>query len=79
MNEDLKIFMVNLYIIEKIGELTSAIMLVYFFNKIMPPKNEKHKKLYEIFMIIFYTSILSIMTSKVFCLENILKFLDPFE
>ena len=70
MNEDLKIFMVHLYIIEKIGELTSAIMLVYFFNKIMPPKNEKHKKLYEIFMIIFYTSILSIMTSKVFCLEN---------
>ncbi len=51
--------MINLYIMEKVGDLISAIMFVNFFDKVMPSKNKKYSKVYTIIMIIFYTSVSS--------------------
>ena len=52
--------MINSYIIIKnFVSLINAFMLVYFFYKTMPSKENKNNKLYSIIMIIFYTLISS--------------------
>ena len=51
--------MTVLYTLNLLGEFISAILLIYFFDRIMPPKKNKHSKIYSIIMIIIYTSISS--------------------
>lgn len=47
----------NLEIIEIIGNFISALMLVYFFNRVMVTKNKKYSKVYTVIMIMFYALI----------------------
>lgn len=49
--------MTNLYITERIGDLISSIIVVYFFYRVMPPRYKKYNKVYSIIMIIFYTMV----------------------
>lgn len=48
-----------IYIIEMICEFISASLLIYYFNRIMDPKDKKHIKLYSGIMTIIYTLISS--------------------
>lgn len=53
--------MADLYIIKKMGDLISAFIVIYIFNKVFPPKITKYIKIYStVFIIIFYTLISSI-------------------
>lgn len=47
----------NLEIIEIIGDFISALMLIYFFNRVMITKNKKYSKVYTVLMIMFYAFI----------------------
>lgn len=47
----------NLYITERIGDLISSIIIIYFFCRVMPPKYKKYNKAYSIIIIIFYIMI----------------------
>lgn len=49
--------MTILYTFEIIGNFISALMIIYFFNKIMSPIDKKYSKVFDIMMIIFYASI----------------------
>lgn len=51
--------MTSLYIFEVIMDFFRAIMTVYFFNRIMPPRNKKYSKVYGMIMVIVYTLISS--------------------
>ena len=55
----------NFYIIEIIGNFINAIMMIYFFNKVMPPKCIKYKNVYTVIMIIIYASIPSHMANNI--------------
>lgn len=52
--------MINLQIIEIIGEFIRSITLVCFFNRVMTPKNKKYSKIFSIIMVIFYYLMSSI-------------------
>lgn len=45
--------------IKILSNIINTIMVVYFFNNIMPPKDKRKSTLYTIFMIIFYVLISS--------------------
>ena len=62
--------MTILYTFEIICDLISAILIVYFFNKIIPAKNKKYSKVSSIIMIIFYTSISKININNTFIIMN---------
>lgn len=47
----------NLEIIEVIGDFISALILIYFFNRVMVTKDKKYSKVYTIIMIMFYALI----------------------
>ena len=49
--------MTILWIVEILGEFISASLLIYFFNKLMIPKNKKYSKMFSVIMIITYTLI----------------------
>ena len=51
--------MIILFILEILAEFISAILLINFFDRIMPPKNKKYSKVYSVIMIIIYTLISS--------------------
>ena len=51
--------MINLCSVERINDFISSFILIYIFNKLMPPKNDKYSKVCSIVTIIFYTSISS--------------------
>lgn len=65
--------MVGLYIIEIIGDFLKSLALVYFFNKLMPPKSEKYDKLITVIMLILYTQVPAIAAN-----NKVLNFKDEY-
>ncbi len=58
--------MIILHVLERITNLLSSLMIIYFFNTIMEPKIKKYSKVFTIIMIIFYASMSTININKVF-------------
>ena len=52
--------------LESITNLLSSLMIIYFFNKIMPPRIKKYNKVIIIIMIFFYSSLSLININKIF-------------
>lgn len=34
--------MIDLFVMEVIGEFINVLIMMYFFNKVMPPKNKRY-------------------------------------
>ena len=49
--------MINLFMIEVIGDFINVLIMMYFFNRVMPPKNKRYSQVCTIIMIIIYTLI----------------------
>ena len=58
--------MIILNVLERITNLLSSLMIIYFFNTIMEPKIKKYSKVFTILMIVFYSLISTININKVF-------------
>lgn len=44
--------MINLFMIEVIGDFINVLIMMYFFNRVMPPKNKRYSQVCTIIMII---------------------------
>ena len=57
--------MIDLFVMEVIGDFINVLIMMYFFNRVMPPKNKRYSQVCTIIMIIIYTLIPSDYTNNV--------------
>lgn len=57
--------MIDLFVMEVIGDFISVLIMMYFFNRVMPPKNKRYSQVCTIIMIIIYTLIPANYTNNV--------------
>ena len=57
--------MIDLFVMEVIGDFINVLIMMYFFNKVMPPKNKRYSQVCTIIMIIIYTLISANYTNNV--------------
>ena len=57
--------MIDLFVMEVIGDFINVLIMMYFFNRVMPPKNKRYSQVCTIIMIIIYTLIPANYTNNV--------------